>query len=316
MQLNEKVTVNINGLPLRAHIWGKNKTAPVILFVHGGPGLPFRHKVKKHLLDLANDYVLCVIDERGAGGSYSPTLKKEDLTIDHFAEDINGWAKYLCTRFNHKKVYLIGHSFGSFLVARAAIEQPSLYAAVIGVAQALDMDRMLVERYKMLCAKARELRIQTLEERLEAMEEPVAGHFKTKEDDEYFHEIYYKTMEPYGYPSYKRREIYPIYRSVEYTFKEKRNLMKGLSFTAEAVSPQRSSMVLANYGYVFKTPYYIIHGQEDITTPYGMAKEYMDQIRAPKKGLVSYETSGHEPLFEEPERFLIDVRNRFKEDVD
>ncbi len=316
MKLNEKIVVDINGLPLKAHLWGKDETAPIILFVHGGPGLPFRHKIKKYLLPLASDYVLAVIDERGAGGSYSPTLKKEDLTIDNYVKDIHEWAKYLTKRFNHKKVYLVGHSFGSYLVARAALEQPSLYAAIIGVAQALDMDEMLVERYKMLSAKARELRDTALENKLEAMGEPVKGHFKTPEEDKFFHDIYYPMMEPYGYPSYKRREIYPIYRSSEYTLKEKKNLMKSLSFTAEATSLQRSSMVLANYGYVYKVPYYIIQGREDITTPYIMAKNYMEQMRAPKKGLVAYESSGHEPLFQEPQRFMIDIRNRFNEDVD
>ena len=181
MRLNEKSTIVISGIPQRIHLWAKDETKPVILFLHGGPGMPFRHKIKKYLLPLADDFVLAAIDERGAGGSYSPTLKPEDLSIDAFLGDIREWTNYLRARFGHKKIYIIGHSFGSYLASRAILESPEPYAAYIGVGQVVDMAELMEERYKMLSQKAREIGDVLLSEKLEEIGKPEAGKFSTKE---------------------------------------------------------------------------------------------------------------------------------------
>lgn len=38
--ISEKILVNINGVEQGMFIKGKDKTKPVILFLHGGPGMP------------------------------------------------------------------------------------------------------------------------------------------------------------------------------------------------------------------------------------------------------------------------------------
>ncbi len=316
MKLNEKSTVMISGIPQRIHLWAKDETKPVILFLHGGPGMPFRHKIKKYLLPLTDDFVLAAIDERGAGGSYSPALKPEDLSIDAFLSDIKEWTDYLCRRFHHKKIYIVGHSFGSYLASRAVLENPELYAAYLGVGQVVDMADLMEERYRMLCQKAREIGDVVLSEKLEGIGKPTGGKFLTKEGGEFFSSHYYAVMEPAGYPSFEKREIKPVMRSFEYTREEKANWSKGIALSRAATSPVIASLTLKPYGYVYKIPHYIIQGMDDISAPYSLAKEYAEKIRAPKHAFLTYTRSGHEPCFEEPERFMIDVRNRFREDVD
>lgn len=316
MKLNEKKTIIISGIPQRIHLWAKDETKPVILFLHGGPGMPFRHKIRKHLLPLADDFVLAAIDERGAGGSFSPTLKPEDLSIDDFLADIKEWTDYLCKRFHHKRIYLIGHSFGSFLASRAIVENPESYAAYIGVGQIVDMPDLMEERYKMLSQKAREIGDALLIRKLEEIGSPNGGRFSTQEANDFFSSHYYAVMEPAGYPSFEKREIKPVMRSLEYTREEKKNWLKGIALSRAATSSVIDALSLKPYGNVRKIPHYVIQGIDDISAPYPLAKEYAEKIRAPKHAFLTYTRSGHEPCFEEPKRFMIDVRNRFKEDVD
>lgn len=316
MQLNEKRTIMISGLPQRIHLWGKDTNAPVILFLHGGPGMPFRHKIRKYLLPLAEEYVLAVIDERGAGGSYSPELTPADLTLENYVNDIREWTEYLKKRFNHKKIYLVGFSFGSLIGSVAAFRDPSSYAAYLGVGQFVDIDELILERYRLLCQKAREIGDESLERRLEEMGEPVGGKFKTEEDNKYFGDHYYQAMEPAHYPSFNKREIAPVKRSLEYTFLEKRNFEKGLALSSQAKGMSFGVRSVLPLGFACKIPHYIIQGVDDISTPYRLAEEYSKQIHAPKKAFLAYTNSGHEALFEEPERFMIDVRNKFNENVD
>lgn len=316
MKLNEKRMVMISGIPQRIHLWGKDVNAPVILFLHGGPGMPFRHKIRKFLLPLADEYILAVIDERGAGGSYSPDMKPDDLTLENYVKDIKEWTEYLKERFHHKKIYLVGHSFGSLIGSMAVFEDPASYAAYFGVGQFVDINQLILERYHLLCQKAREIGDAYLEKRLEDMGEPINGEFKTKEDNDYFSAHYYPVMEPANYPSFQKREIAPVKRSFEYTLKEKRNYEKGLELSSKAKGMEMGERSLLPFGFVCKVPHYIAQGIDDISTPYQMAEKYSEQIRAPKKAFLTYTNSGHEPLFEEPERFMIDLRNRFKENVD
>jgi len=47
-------------------------------------------------------------------------------------------------------------------------------------------------------------------------------------------------------------------------------------------------------------PVYFFHGIYDYTVSYPLAKEYLNQIKAPVKGFYTFEHSAHSPLFEEP----------------
>ena len=318
MQINERRLISIGGFPQRIHLWSEQKEAPVILFLHGGPGDPIRHKVKKSLLPLAKDYALAVIDERGAGGSFNAALKAEDLSLENYLSDIKEWTEYLKKRFHQGKIYLIGHSFGSLLAVHAIKNDPSSYAAYLGVGQFVDGPKSLSVQYDLLLSKIAALGDALVEKRLQEIGKPTNGSFKNDADLEYFLSKLYPILEPAGYPSFQKREIIPFLRSTEYSLKEKREFKKARALSEEAKGSVLHLQIqsLDPLGYSFKVPFYIAQGTEDFITPYSLAKEYAEKIRAPKKGFLSYSSSMHQPLFEEPERFIIDVRNRFRESTD
>jgi hypothetical protein len=61
-------------------------------------------------------------------------------------------------------------------------------------------------------------------------------------------------------------------------------------------------------------PVYFLHGIDDYTASYTLAKEYFARLQAPVKGFYTFEHSAHSPNFEEPEKTLEilreDVLNR------
>ena len=75
--------------------------------------------------------------------------------MDQFVADILAVTNYLRSRFGKEKIYLMGHSWGSFIGIQAAAQAPQLYAAYIGMAQMsyqLESERLayefMLERFK------------------------------------------------------------------------------------------------------------------------------------------------------------------------
>ena len=88
----------------------------VILFLHGGPGLPDAELVRYYNSDIADTAVMVVWDQRGAGEAYSASFAfKKNLMKERMLNDIDNLVRYLCRRFNKQKVVLMAHGFGAVL---------------------------------------------------------------------------------------------------------------------------------------------------------------------------------------------------------
>jgi pimeloyl-ACP methyl ester carboxylesterase len=57
------------------------------------------------------------------------------MTLEQMISDTLEVTKYLRQRFGEEKIYLMGHSGGTFIGIQAAARAPELYYAYIGVAQ-------------------------------------------------------------------------------------------------------------------------------------------------------------------------------------
>jgi pimeloyl-ACP methyl ester carboxylesterase len=71
----EKSWVEINGVRqgmfIRGHdVAGEPADKPVLLFVHGGPGMPEFFLDRTHPTGLERDFIVCWWEQRGAGLSF------------------------------------------------------------------------------------------------------------------------------------------------------------------------------------------------------------------------------------------------------
>ena len=93
--IDRKERVTLGGLGQTIHIWGTKNENPVILFLHGGPGVPNRHDMAKDGFGLTDDFTVVAWDQRGTGGSYFG-CDPESLTLEQLISDCAELISWLC----------------------------------------------------------------------------------------------------------------------------------------------------------------------------------------------------------------------------
>ena len=131
--ISEKVFVNINGVEQGMFIKSKDATHPVLLYLHGG--MPDYFLTQKYPTGLEDYFTVVWWEQRGSGISYSADIPPETMTLEQMISDTLEVTNYLRHRFGKEKIYLMGHSGGTFIGIQAAARAPELYYAYIGVAQ-------------------------------------------------------------------------------------------------------------------------------------------------------------------------------------
>ena len=144
--ISEKIYVNINGVQQGMIIQSKNPANPVLLVLHGG--MPEFFLTTDYPTGLEDIFTVVWWEQRGSGISYSPDFPREQITLDLLVSDTLAVTNYLRERFGQEKIYLMGHSGGSFIGVYAAARAPELYHAYIGTAQManqLESERLAYE---------------------------------------------------------------------------------------------------------------------------------------------------------------------------
>jgi len=133
--LSEKIFVDINGVEQGMFIQSRNIHNPVLLFVHGGPGMPEYWLTQHYPTGLEDHFTVVWWEQRGAGLSYHPDIPPETMTAEQFVTDTLEVTRYLLKRFGQEKIYLMAHSWGSYIGIQVAARAPELYHAYIGMGQ-------------------------------------------------------------------------------------------------------------------------------------------------------------------------------------
>ena len=302
--ISEIKTMKINGINQGMIIRGRDSTKPVLLYLHGGPGdpeFPFVHYFNPGIEDL---FVVCYWDQRGAGLSYSKHILPETMTLSQFVDDAGKVSEYLIHRFNRKKIFLLGHSWGTMLGSFTVNKYPELYYAFIAVGQVGDQARAERISYDYVLSRARELKDKKAIRNLEKIGPPPYSDPKeaiNKMNTERRYVIRYGGAVKKG--SFYPRAIKPLLFCKEYTFKDKINYLKGMKLTKSYLWDVIMKSNLFKEIPSQKIPVYIIQGTSDYETSYSVAKEYFDSLQAPLKRFYTFENSAHSPIFEEPEKF-------------
>ena len=89
-EIDEVRKISIGGVGQKIHIRGEKRTNPVLLFLHGGPGISNRDSVVNREKDLCDVFTIVAWDQRGTGGSYWG-VKKETLNLDSSSPTLRSW---------------------------------------------------------------------------------------------------------------------------------------------------------------------------------------------------------------------------------
>lgn len=301
--ISEKIWVPINGVKQGMFIKGKDKTKPVLLFLHGGPGMPEYAISREYPLALEEHFVVCWWEQRGAGLSYSPAISPESLTFDQLIADVIEVSNYLRKRFGQDKIYLMAHSGGTFIGIQAAAKAPELFHAYLAMAQITNQFESEKLAYKYMVEQFTQLGDQKMMRKFRKY--PVD---KINTPDYYvmrdapMHRLGIGTTR--AMKSVISGVFWPVMLNKEYTLAEKINIWRGKAFTTKTVGLWNKLVVTDLTAKIQKLdiPVYFFHGIYDHTVSYKLAKSYLEKLQAPIRGFYTFEKSAHSPLFEEPEK--------------
>jgi pimeloyl-ACP methyl ester carboxylesterase len=256
-----------------------------------------------------DDYFVVVWwEQRGSGLSFLADISAKTVTAEQLVADTIEMTNYLRARFERAKIYLMGHSGGTFIGLQAAARAPELYHAYLGVAQITYQFRSEQRAYAYMLGRFKELGDLAMVRRLEAA--PVGdtlplpdGYMSVR--DIAMHRLGVGTT--HDMRSLISGLIVPSLLNREYTVAEKINLWRGKISSGKTLWNQQLSTDLTKLTRL-EIPVYFLHGVHDYTVSYFEAKAYYEQLAAPVKGFYSFEHSAHSPLFEEPERMRQIIR--------
>ncbi len=129
--------VSIRGQPQQILLRGADRQAPVLLFLHGGPGVPIPFLAPRLHAALEEHFVVVHWDQPGAGRSCGGEPRPATLTA--LREDALLVIDALRERFGVERVLLAGASFGSLLGLPLAAEHPERVSGWIGESQVVDV---------------------------------------------------------------------------------------------------------------------------------------------------------------------------------
>jgi len=314
--LDQKLKVTLGGLPQKIHLLSNDKALPVLLFLHGGPGITNRHSVVNKHRDLLDTFTLVAWDQRGTGGSYWGT-KKETLTVKQITDDAAELVEWLCKYFNKDKIFIIGGSWGSELGTHLAYRYPAKIAAYVGYGQVVDGPKNETLSYEFALKAAKEASDDEAVKILERIGPPEKGVYKGGLKGLMAQR---KIMMKYGghSPDKKKRGMFsafvkPILFSGEYSLGDIIGIIKGYKFVLNTMWNDVAGISVASDCPRFEMPYFILDGRLDYNTPASLVEEYFAAIEAPRKELIWFEKSAHGPISDEPVLFKNTLRAKLTE---
>ena len=278
-----------------------DKTKPLLLLIHGGPGfseMPFAHVNA----ELEKDFVVVHWDQRGAGKAYP--APDDTLDVEQFVSDARELTVLLLARFNVPKLLLVGHSWGSMIGALTVARAPQKFFAYVGVSQFADAPESERMMYRFALHEAKRTSNAKAMHELRRIGEPP---YESMRD--------FRTMKnwvgKFGERDFRAmgrlRFVRLALASPVYSWRDLVNLGLGARISFEEL--WREIFYKTN---LFRdaprldVPVYFLEGRHDrvVTVSAAMAERYFTSLDAPRgKHLIWFDNSGHWPQLEEPKKF-------------
>jgi len=296
--IQETRFVTLGGIEQWITIRGANRANPVLLIVHGGPG-DAQSSLRSAYAAYEKDFTIVQWDQRGAGKSYAQNRNSppepERVELDGIE-----LAQYLCNYLAKKKIIVLGHSWGSYLAVGMVQRRPELFVAYVGTGQVGSWRANIQVQFDFLLAKARAANDRKRVEQLEEIGQPDPTNA-----EKYF--SWWSMRNPYMPPDDSKwfDELRRIARSdPEFTEEYMKTLGDGMKYSGRTTVGAMLTTELPTTANMFKVPFFVIQGKEDMVTPTSVAMKYFNAVKAPKKKLILIEHAGHFALVTHPEEFL------------
>lgn len=290
-------TIEIGGVPQWVLIRGQNRKNPVILFLHGGPGMPSMYLAHRFQRPLEKDFVVVQWDRRGAGKTFRKDTPPLSMSVTQEIADTVELVNLLRSRFGQSKVYLISHSYGTYLGMIVAQRFPELFHAYVGIGQlAYSEPRNRDVQDRWIREKAKETGNKKLLKQLDSNSPIDRETWLFRFGGELFHKRSFTAL------------LFIGLRSPEYSLMDALKVRKGVTFTHKNIRYDAIAGDLIDAIPRIVIPVYFFTGRHDYTDPFEYTEEYARRLEAPKKEIVWFDESAHFPFLEEPDKFAREMR--------
>lgn len=283
--------VELSGMRQWILIRGRDASNPVLLFLHGGPGMPAMYLAHAFQRPLENDFVVVHWDRRGAGKTFSDALAPEDLSVGQLLSDTRELVELLRRRLNKEKIYLVGHSFGSYLGMLFVDRYPELLHAFVSVGQVVDDEAAREIQERFIRARAHKTGRSEAIEEIESRGEEAFEAWLFEFGGELRHATSWWPL------------LWAGLQAPEYSLSDVAKVPKGSSFSSQHMKYDVIDGPLIDHVTEVDIPVYFFTGRFDYTTPFELIQRYHGLLSAPHKQLVWFEDAAHFPFFEEPREF-------------
>ena len=267
----------IGGIKQFVSIKGKDNSKPLLLFLHGGPGNSVISYAEKFTRRLQENFIVVQWDQREGGRTLALNKSPEPLTVASFEKDTHELIDTLLGRFNQRKLYLAGHSWGSVLGFYIAKNYPELLYAYIPICPMINQLESERKILAMMKERAQKNGNQNEIHELATVKVPFENG-----EQLFFH----------------RKWLLEFMGSKA---KITKNQVVQWSTTWLAIFNDASKENLLETAQTLRCPVYFFVGRKDYQTNSGITKAYYEKLIAPKKSLFWFEKSAHSVPTTEPE---------------
>jgi pimeloyl-ACP methyl ester carboxylesterase len=283
-------------------IRGKNADKPVILYIHGGPGASemFFYPYQENL---ENEFVVVNWEQRGAGKSFREDIDLASLNMRQLMSDAYDVSEYIRKKFKQPKIFIMGHSWGSYLGLHLVKAHPELFYCYIGVGQVVNMQKNDKMSYENLLAMARSNQDHCAVRSLLKIGTPPYTNkrrawIRDKWLDKYGGQLYNPSLR------FKLQVLLKIIFGGVYSLADYIRYFKGISLSARSSLHETLYRVdLFQEITEVEIPVLLMMGRHDLLTHMQLANDYFDFLKAPDKAFMIFEFSAHHPMIEETEKF-------------
>lgn len=295
--------VSLNGTPHFMLLRGASAELPVLLVVHGGLGTPYSPLGHTFQREWERHFIVVHVDQRGSGKLYDKS-PPERVTAEQLLDDTRAAAAYLNERFG-RKVYVMGHSWGSYLALRTVAAHPELFMAYVGVGQTVGLLKDDVASHAWAVEQANARGDAEGQAALESIGAPPYA------DVHHAYEVKYGLVEKYGgmmnVPG-GLEGFMPkaLMNSCEYSFGDAMRYLDGMKhYEKHLLGNAGESMWQLSVEDItrLEVPAFFIQGENDHATPTALAFEYAGKLSAPHKELITVKDASHFPFIEQPAEF-------------
>jgi pimeloyl-ACP methyl ester carboxylesterase len=229
------------------------------------------------------------------------------MTRERFIEDAEEMTGWLRKEFAKRKIFVWGHSWGSYLGLELARRHPEWLYAYIGAGQVANSPESERRDWEFALAAAKAAQNATAFAELQAIA-PYASAGKpiTLEDVMVAH----KWSDYYGgvmaYRSSQEDESHATRLSPDYTDEEAPHVFDGNAYSERFLLADLLNLDLSGETEL-RCPLILLEGRHDRTVNSDVSREWFDRVNAPEKHFVWFEHSAHEPESEEPGKFLLSL---------